>query len=81
MPSMELFLSQSKEYQESIIPSNAKVFTIEAGSTLGWYKIASKDCAIGVDEFGCSGLKDDVLKKMNFDYDSIINYIEQRLNK
>ncbi len=81
MPSMELFFRQTKEYQESIIPNNTKVFTIEAGSTLGWYKVASKDCAIGIDTFGYSGLKDDVLKKLNFDYDSIIEYIIEHLNK
>lgn len=81
MPSMELFFKQTKEYQESIIPNNTKVFTIEAGSTLGWYKVASKDCAIGIDTFGYSGLKDDVLKKLNFDYDSIIEYIIEHLNK
>lgn len=81
MPSMELFFKQAKEYQESIIPNNTKVFTIEAGSTLGWYKVASKDCAIGIDTFGYSGLKDDVLKKLNFDYDSIIEYIIEHLNK
>lgn len=79
MPSMELFFEQPKEYQDSILPPNAKVFTIEAGSTLGWYKIASKDCAIGIDTFGYSGLKDDVMRKLNFDYDSIIEYIETHL--
>ena len=49
MPSMELFFEQSVEYRESVIPKNAKVITVEAGSTLCWYKVASKDCAIGMD--------------------------------
>ena len=41
MPSRELFLKQSKEYQESVIPSAcAKRVTIEAGSTFGWEKFA-----------------------------------------
>ena len=72
MPSVELFLSQPQEYQDSILPPNVKTFTVEASATLPWYRFASRNCAIGIDTFGCSGKKDDVLKKVNFDYDSII---------
>lgn len=79
MPSVNLFLSQSEEYQTSVIPPNVKVFTIEASSTLPWYRFASPNCAIGVDEFGVSGYKEDVLEKMKFDYDSILNKIENNL--
>lgn len=79
MPSMELFFEQPLEYRESVIPSNAKVFTIEAGSTLGWYKVASKGCAIGIDDFGSSGFKNDVLMKVGFDYESILKKIEDKL--
>lgn len=79
MPSMELFFEQPKEYQESIIPPNAKVFTIEAGSTLGWYKVASHGCAIGIDTFGESGASSDVLTSVKFNYDSIMNKIIENL--
>jgi len=79
MPSVELFLQQSEEYQESIIPSHVKVFTIEASSTLPWYRFASKKCAIGIDTFGSSGYKDDVLEHVHFDYDSIFNKIEANI--
>ena len=81
MPSMELFLSQSKEMQDAIIPPDAKVFTIEAGSTLGWYKIASKDCAIGIDTFGASGQKEQVLQHLGFDYNTILSKILTQLKK
>lgn len=79
MPSMELFFEQPTEYQEQVIPKNAKVFTVEAGSTLGWYKVASPNCAIGIDEYGASGSKKDVLEKVHFDYDSILKKIEEQL--
>lgn len=79
MPSMELFLEQPIEYQESVIPSGSKVFTIEAGSTLGWYRFASKDCAIGIDTYGASGFKNDVLTKVGFDYETILSKIESKL--
>ncbi len=79
MPSVDLFLSQSEEYQNSIIPPNTKVFTIEASSTLPWYRFASKNCAIGIDTFGYSGYKEDVLEKVKFDYDSILNKIKNNI--
>lgn len=79
MPSLELFFEQPEEYRNSIIPPNAKVFTIEAGSTLGWYKVASHGCAIGIDTFGESGAPSDVLQKCQFDYDSIMNKILEKL--
>ncbi len=79
MPSVELFLNQPKEYQDEILPPDAKVFTVEASATLPWYRFASKNCAIGIDTFGCSGRKDDVLKKVHFSYDDILNKIKAEL--
>ena len=81
MPSMELFLEQTEEYQNQVIPENAKVFTIEASATLPWYRFASKGCAIGIDKFGCSGLKNDVLEKVGFDYETIIQKIEEKIKQ
>ena len=76
MPSMELFLSQPQEYQDQVIPPNAKVITVEASATLPWYRFASRGCAIGIDTFGASGRREDVLQKLNFDYDSLLRRIE-----
>lgn len=79
MPSVDLFLSQTEEYQNSIIPQNTKVFTIEASSTLPWYRFASRNCAIGIDTFGYSGSKEDVLEKVHFDYETILSKIEHNI--
>lgn len=79
MPSVELFLQQSETYQNEIIPLGAKVFTIEASSTLPWYRFASRNCAIGIDTFGVSGRKDDVLTHLKFDYETILNKIETQI--
>lgn len=81
MPSVDLFLAQPEEYQEEVIPSNAQVFTIEASSTLPWYRFASKNCAIGIDTFGYSGSKEDVLTKVQFDYETIISKIEKNIKR
>ena len=79
MPSVELFLSQPESYQNQIIPPNAQVFTIEASATLPWYRFASRGCAIGIDTFGYSGHKDDVLEKLEFDYEAILKKVEQKI--
>ena len=79
MPSVELFLSQPQEYQDQVIPPNAKVITVEASSTLPWYRFASRGCAIGIDTFGVSGKKEDVLQALSFDYDSLLNKIEYNI--
>lgn len=79
MPCMELFFETDLAYQREVIPEGVKVFTVEAGATLGWYKVASKGCAVGIDTFGASGKKDDVLEYLKFDYESILNFIVERL--
>ena len=79
MPSVELFLSQPEEFQNQVIPPNAKVITVEASATLPWYRFASKNCAIGIDTFGVSGKKEDVLQTLYFDYDSLLKKIEYRI--
>ena len=79
MPSMELFFSQPIEYQREVIPPGNLVFTIEAGSPDTWYKIASPGCAFGIESFGCSGSREDVEKKMEFDYETLLSKIIDRI--
>lgn len=74
MPSQNLFKAQSKEYQDTILPPDAKIITIEAGSTMPWYYFTKN--TIGIDTFGCSGTKDEVLQKVGFDYETILNKVE-----
>ena len=76
MPCMEAFLEQSKEYQESIIPSLAKVVTLEMGSTLVWGKFAGKDgLSIGIDTFGESAPASKLLEKFGFTADRVAERI------
>ena len=73
MPSMELFEKQNPLYEEKLLPKDVKIITLEAGSNKLWYRFASsKECAIGIDTFGASGKKEDVLKYCNFDYNSLL---------
>lgn len=71
MPSINIFLNQSREYQLEIIPNNSIVIAIEASDPTPWYRFTRPERVIGITGFGCSGLPDDVLKKKNFDYETI----------
>lgn len=76
MPCMEKFLSQSKEYQEDILPTGYKKIVIESGSSFGWEKfVYNEKYLICLQNFGFSGSKDEVLKEMNFDYETIKNRV------
>ncbi len=53
MPSMFLFEKQSKEYKETVLPKRMKKrMAVEMGSSMSWYKYASK--VHGIDVFGSS---------------------------
>jgi len=70
---MELFLKQNPVYEEKLLPKEVKRITLEAGSTMLWNRFASDHtCTIGIDTFGVSGKKDDALKFVGFDYNSLL---------
>ncbi len=52
MPSWELFDAQDDDYQESVLPVELPVVSVEAGITMGWERYA--DSSVGVDKFGAS---------------------------
>ncbi len=80
MPEVSLFLEQSKDYQEEILPNGIKTFTIEAGSSLGWDRFAtSHDYIFSVNTFGVSGTRDEVHKYCGFDYAVIKQRMETLL--
>ena len=81
MPSIEVFMRQTKKYQEEILPNDTKTFVIEASSSYSWYRfVKSKDYLFTIDEFGLSGKKDAVLKEYHFTVKDITQKIEELLN-
>lgn len=58
---MELFLEQSREYQDSVLcPSvcRSRRLVVEAGSSFGWYRFA--DYMLTIDSFGISATSDEI---------------------
>ena len=79
MPSRELFLEQSKEYQESVIPSaNDNIVSVELGSTYGWQKFTGKKgLNIGLDHFGDSA----PFKKLSEEYGFVAEKLSEKIKK
>ncbi len=68
MPSMELFLAQDKEYQESVLPSGVRArVAMEAGATMPWYQFTGLDGAvIGLDHYGASAPAATLFREFGF---------------
>jgi len=83
MPCVELFECQSENYKNKVIPNNIKsVFSIEAGSTIGWYKYVGKyGKCFGVDDFGASAKPADLYFKFGLTSDNITNEIIKIIKK
>jgi transketolase len=79
MPCCELFDQQDSFYKEEILPKNITKMSLEAGSTLGWYKYA--DYTYGIDQFGESGKITDIKNHFGFSLDKIIEFIKINLLK
>jgi len=74
MPCCELFDLQTQEYKNEILPSIVKKISLEAGSTLGWYKYA--DYTYGINTFGESGKIGDIKKHFKFTDEDVVAYIK-----
>lgn len=68
MPSVDLFLEQSAEYQQTVLPSAVRArVVIEAGATWGWERFAGDaGTVMGIDSFGLSAPGDVVMREFGF---------------
>ncbi len=73
MPSFTIFEEQDEAYKDSIFPHGIPKVSVEAGSTMAWWKYIGRDgVAIGVDKFGASAPGPEVLEKYGFTTENII---------
>jgi transketolase len=81
MPSWSHFDAQDATYRADLLPEDALIVSIEAGTTLGWERyVGPRGLAIGLDRFGASGPGDDVFRRFGFTADAIVPQILARLN-
>ena len=74
MSSMDVFEGQSKEYKESILPSNkTKRVAVEALTSFGWHKYTGLEGeVIAMDNFGESAPADLIFKKHGFTVEHVV---------
>ena len=75
IPCFERFDRQSKEYQESILPSSCgKRIAVEAGVSNTWYKyLGAEGKAICIDQFGMSAPGNTVMNALGISVDNIVS--------
>lgn len=74
MPCCELFDKQDTLYKEEVLPKNVNKMSLEAGSTIGWYKYANY--TYGINTFGESAKIDDIREYFSFTSEKIKKFIK-----
>ena len=80
VPSEGLFRSQSKEYQESILPAGAKVFGLTAGLPVNLLGLVGANGKIwGLESFGFSAPYKVLDEKLGFTAENVYNQVKEML--
>ncbi|HEX2813416.1 MAG TPA: transketolase [Sphingopyxis sp.] len=80
MVSTELFDEQDAAYQADILPADALIVSIEAGTTFGWERYTGRDgLRFGIDSFGASAPIDDLYRHFGLTVEAIAPQILARL--
>lgn len=79
-PSEGLFRSQSKEYQESILPKGAKIFGLTAGLPVNLEGLAGSNGKVfGLESFGFSAPYKVLDEKLGFTAENVYNQVKEML--
>lgn len=83
MPSWELFAKQNQTYRDRIIdPYCTRRLIVEAGSSFGWSRFASKHTTmITLDTFGASGPFKELAKQFGFTAQNVLDKARELLSK
>ena len=81
MPSLDLFLQQSEEFQNSIINPDKPILVVECSHPNSWYRILNrKDKVIGIESFGESAPGSELLEHFGFNTENVVNSAKSLLN-
>lgn len=83
MPCFELFLDQSKEYQDEVLPFNLRNrLSVEMATTYDWNQFVGLDgITIGINHFGESGNGDKLIEKSGFTVQNIVDSYVNKFSK
>ena len=80
VPSEGLFRTQSKEYQESVLPTGAKTFGLTAGIPANLYTLVGHNGKVwGMDSFGYSAPFKVLDEKLGFNAENVYNQVKEML--
>lgn len=80
MPCWERFFAQDEAYRAALLPEDALLVSIEAGTTFGWERVIGSDgLAIGIDRFGASAPAGDLYDYFGLSADAVLPLIIARL--
>ncbi|HWW56768.1 MAG TPA: transketolase [Sphingopyxis sp.] len=80
MVSTELFDEQTAAYQADILPDDALIVSIEAGTTFGWERYTGRHgLRFGIDSFGASAPIEDLFRHFGLTVDAITPQIMAKL--
>ena len=81
MPSLDIFLKQSEEFQSSIINPDKPILVVECSHPNSWYRILNrKDKVIGIESFGESAPGSELLEHFGFNTENVVNSAKSLLN-
>ena len=82
MPCMDLFEQQSKEYKETVLPSNVtKRVAVEAAADFGWGRYVGLDGAyVTMQSFGASAPAAKLFEKFGFTKDNVVKTVKELLS-
>ena len=81
MPSLDLFLQQSEEFQSSIINPDKPILVVECSHPNSWFRILNrKDKVIGIESFGESAPGSELLEHFGFNTENVVNSAKSLLN-
>ena len=81
MPSLDIFLEQSTDYQNKIINPKKPVLVIECAHPNSWYKILNRnDKVIGIETFGESAPGNELLEHFGFNKQNVIQAAKSLIN-
>jgi len=81
MPSLDIFMQQKEDFQNSIIDPNKPILVVECSHPNSWYKILNRgDMVIGIESFGESAPGNELLKHFGFTKENVIDAAKSLIN-
>ncbi|CAN5523854.1 transketolase [soil metagenome] len=73
LPSHELFALQSSAYRDSVLPADVPRVSIEAASTMSWYRwVGSNGIVIGIDRYGASAPFETIYTELGITVEKVV---------